>query len=89
MFTFADINFTLLKFPEAPGITGTLSLDGDTRIVVTMNDCSLGGSNGLWQVTVLPYQKLKCMNDHNVKGFLDFRNLEKTLQEIQQELNLN
>lgn len=97
MKTFANAKFRIMKFPESAGIAGTIELDnGNLEISITMNECSYGGPEGLWEigvyekkgdVTLPKIVKLECLNN-DVVGHLIFTELEKKIQEIQEELGL-
>lgn len=97
MKTFADAHFSIMKFPEAAGIVGKIPLDnGNLEISIAMNECSYGGSDGLWEVGVFEKRgdltlpktvELECLNN-DVAGRLTFTELEKKIEEIQKELGL-
>ena len=88
MKTFADIHFSIVKNPFA-GIVGKIELDNELEISVIMHEGSYGGKMGLWEVAVFDKKgtvDLECLN-HDVVGYLTFTDLEKKIQEIQNELN--
>jgi len=97
MKTFADVKFRIMKFPESSGIVGKIELDnGNYEISITMNECSCGGLDGFWELSVFEKKgnitipkivKLNCLNN-DIVGYLDFIELEKKIQEIQEELGL-
>lgn len=97
MKTFADAKFSITKFPNPAGIVGKIELDnGNLEISIVMNECSYGGPEGLWEigvyekkgdVTLPKIVKLECLNN-DVVGHLIFTELEKKIQEIQEELGL-
>lgn len=97
MKTFADVKFSIMKFPEPAGIVGKIPLDnGNMEISIAMNECSYGGPSGFWEVGVFEKRgdltlpktvELKCLNN-DVVGHLTFIELEQKIKEIQEELGL-
>ena len=86
MKTFADAKFSLMK--PVSGIIGKIPLGPNgLEISIIMHEGSYGGPAGLWEIGVFNdagQVDLKCL-EHDVLGYLDFPELEKKIQEIQEE----